>query len=132
METRERLDKRLSVNKKLDRLMWIVRVRSVLLVVIIGVPLAIVFSVIMVSQSGVNNQGGESITGVLLHDSSDYSDDGSIRTTLRVQLEDGSEVTVRTRNKGIPAVGQEIVLKKRQGQSGRVFYYLPLLETTEE
>jgi hypothetical protein len=132
METRERLDKRLSVNKKLDRLMWIERVRSVLLVVIIGVPLAIVFSVIMVSQSGVNNHGGESITGVLLHHSSDYSDDGSIRTTLRVQLEDGNEVTVRTRNKGFPAVGQEIVLKKRQGQSGRVFYYLPLLETTEE
>ncbi|WP_306140738.1 hypothetical protein [Roseibium sp. MMSF_3412] len=120
----------MSVNRKLNRLMWFERARTALLVAIVGIPLAIGISMIMVSQSGVNNQDGEPVTGVLLHHSSDYRDDGSIRTTLRVRLADGTEVTVRTRNKGFPAVGEEIVLMKRLRENGRAFYYLPLVKTT--
>lgn len=120
------------VNKKLDRLMWMERVRTALLIAVIGIPLAIGISVVMVSQSGVSNHGGEPVAGVLLHHSSDTRDDGSIRTTLRVRLEDGNEVTVRTRNKGFPAVGGEIVLMKRLRENGRAFYYLPLLDTADK
>lgn len=122
----------MSVNRNLNRLMWMERVRTALLIAVIGIPLAIGLSVIMVSQSGVGNHGGEPITGVLLHHSSDYRDDGSIRTSLRVQLEDGKEVTVRTRNKGFPAVGEEIVLMKRLRENRRAFYYLPLVNTADE
>ncbi|MEM8702158.1 MAG: hypothetical protein AAGF82_10065 [Pseudomonadota bacterium] len=119
----------MSVNRKLNRLMWMERVRTALVIALVGIPLAIGISVIMVSQSGVNNQDGEPIAGVLLRHSSDDRDDGSIRTTLRVRLKDGEEVTVRTRNKGFPAVGEEIVLMKRLHENGRAFYYLPLVNT---
>nr|WP_319386271.1 hypothetical protein [uncultured Roseibium sp.] len=122
----------MGVNKKLDRLMWLERVRTALLIAVIGIPLAIGLSIVMVWQSGVNHHGGEPVSGVLLHHSSDYRDDGSIRTTLRVRLEDGNEVAVRTRNKGFPAVGGKIVLMKRLRENGRAFYYLPLTNTADK
>ena len=109
--------------------MWMERARTALIIAAVGIPLAIGISVIMVSQSGVNNHGGEPVTGVLLHHSSYYRDDGSIRTTLSIRLENGEEVTVRTRNKGFPAAGEEIVLMKRLHENGRAFYYLPLVNT---
>ena len=122
----------MSVNRKLNRLMWMERARTALIVAVVGIPLAIGISALLVSQSGVNNQGGEPIAGVLLHHSSEHRDDGSIRTTLRVRLEDGEEVTVRTRNRGFPSVGEEIVLMKRLRESGRAFYYLPLVNTADK
>ncbi|WP_420336080.1 hypothetical protein [Roseibium sp.] len=122
----------MSVNRKLNRLMWMERARTALIIAVVGIPLAIGISMIMVSQSGVNNRDGEPVIGVLLHHSSDYRDDGSIRATLRVELEDGEEVTVRTRNKGYPAVGEKIVLMKRLRENGRAFYYLPLVNTADK
>ncbi|MEO0978135.1 MAG: hypothetical protein AAFY05_18760 [Pseudomonadota bacterium] len=119
----------MSVNRKLNRLMWMERLRTGLIVAAVGIPLAIGVSVIMVSLSGVNNQDGEPVSGVLLHHFSDYRDDGSIRTTLRIRLEGGEEVTVRARNKDFPAVGEDIVLMKRLRENGRAFYYLPLVDT---
>lgn len=122
----------MSVNRKLNRLMWMERVRTGLIVAVVGIPLAIGFSVIMVSLSGVNNQDGEPVSGVLLHHSIDYRDDGSIRTTLRIRLEGGEEVTVRARNKDFPAVGEDIVLMKRLRENGRAFYNLPLVDTVSK
>lgn len=122
----------MSVNRKLNRLMWMERARIALIIAVVGIPLAVGISMLMVWQSGVNNHDGEPVTGVLLHHSSDYRDDGSIRTTLRVRLEDGNEVTVRTRNKGLPAVGEDIVLMKRLRENGRAFYYLPLVSTADK
>lgn len=111
--------------------MWMERARTALIIAVVGIPLAIGISVIMISQSGVNTHDGEPVTGVLLHHSIDYRDDGSIRTTLRVGLAGGEEVTVRTRNRGFPPVGEEIVLMKRLRENGRAFYYLPLVNTAE-
>ncbi|WP_299479704.1 hypothetical protein [uncultured Roseibium sp.] len=122
----------MSVNRKLDRLMWAERMRNVLIAAVIGVPLAIAISLFMLSQSGVGHHSGEPISGVLLDHSIDQRDDGSSRTTLHVRLEDGSEVTVRSGNMDIVAIGEEVVLMKRNGTNGGDFYYMPQLESANE
>ncbi|MET1414237.1 hypothetical protein ABVF61_18330 [Roseibium sp. HPY-6] len=122
----------MSVNRKLDRLMWAERMRNMLIAAVIGVPLAIAITLFMLSQSGVSRHSGEPISGVLLDHSIDQRDDGSLRTTLRVRLEDGSEVTVRSGNSDIAAVGEEVVLMKRKGTNGRDFYFMPQPETASD
>lgn len=122
----------MSVNRKLDRLMWAERMRNMLIAAVIGVPLAIAISLFMLSQGGVSPLSGEPVSGVLLDHSIDQKDDGSLRVTLHVRLEDGSEVTIRSGITSVVSIGEEVVLMKRKGTNGRDFYYMPQPETVNE
>lgn len=122
----------MSVNKKLDRLMWMERAKNALILLVIGVPVAIVISLLMVSMSGVNNFTEEQVTGVLHHYKLAPRDDGSVQKILHVQLEDGTIVTARTSNIGTVGVGEPVELVKRTRTRGATSYHLPIASSSTD
>jgi len=117
LTTKDRIDRRIRLEK------YFVLAIAFLLLIFFGRAVFLSVTTEVVSETFVNAE--------LVNFSSDY-DDGAFHASLRVDLDSGERITVTTRNRNIPAIGQEIVLKRKEWSDGRVTYRLPIIVLPEQ
>ncbi|MEM9634333.1 MAG: hypothetical protein AAGA50_23590 [Pseudomonadota bacterium] len=112
----------------MTRLLWLERLKSVLIVGAVGLVLLLLFIFEIERRSELAKAEYEEVTGTLLHHTRRQDDEGSHTAILTIRLEDGQDITIKARKPSIPAVGSQIRLIKKQTKSGRVTYRLDFFQ----
>ncbi|RMX61891.1 hypothetical protein SADFL11_00049500 [Roseibium alexandrii DFL-11] len=112
------------MNRELNRLIWKDRAKTI--AAVIGVLLAVIafFMLIFSLMFPVSLRDTEKVEGVVIHHSKHQSNMGPGAVILRIRLVDGQEVSVTTKRKRTPKIGDRIQLSQHKNIWGHSFYMI--------